>query len=93
MIADHLETLDEKVGVRAEKQLAELVKDADIAQEAANLASRQTFANEPLSEVGSSAWKALWNAAESYSKVAYPDHGWCQWVVAMSWLNASVGVR
>ena len=51
MIADHLETLDEKVGVRAEKQLAELVKDADIAQEAANLASRQTFANEPLSEV------------------------------------------
>ncbi len=74
MIADHLETLDEKVGVRAEKQLAELVKDADIAQEAANLASRQTFANEPLSEVGSSAWKALWNAAESYSKVAYPDH-------------------
>ena len=21
------------------------------------------------------------------------DYGWCQWVVAMSWLNASVGVR
>ena len=21
------------------------------------------------------------------------DVGWCQWVVAMSWLNASVGVR
>ena len=21
------------------------------------------------------------------------DGGWCQWVVAMSWLNASVGVR
>ena len=20
-------------------------------------------------------------------------NGWCQWVVAMSWLNASVGVR
>ena len=74
MIADYLETLDEKVGVRAEKQLAELVKDADIAQKAANLASRRTFANEPLSEVGSSVWKALWSAAESYSKVAYPDH-------------------
>lgn len=74
MIADHLETLDEKVGVRAEKQLAELVKDADVAQEAANLASLRTFANEPLSEVGSSVWKALWSAAESYSKVVYPDH-------------------
>ena len=21
------------------------------------------------------------------------ERGWCQWVVAMSWLNASVGVR
>ena len=74
MIADHLETLDKEVGVQAEKQLAELVKDADIAQEAANIASGRTFANEPLSEVGSSVWKRLWSAAESYSKVAYPDH-------------------
>lgn len=74
MIADHLENLDKKVGVQAEKQLAELVHDADIAQEAANIASGRTFANEPLSEVGSSAWKRLWSAAESYSKVAYPDH-------------------
>lgn len=74
MIADHLETLDEKVGVRAEKQLTELVEDADVAQEAANLASLRTFVNEPLSEVGSSVWKALWSAAESYSKVVYPDH-------------------
>lgn len=74
MIADHLETLDKKVGVQAEEQLAELVKAADNAQEAANIASGRTFANEPLSEVGSSVWKRLWNAAESYSKVAYPDH-------------------
>lgn len=73
-IADHLEALDKKIGVQAEKQLAILIKNAKSAQEAANLASRRTFANEPLSEVGSSVWKALWNAAESYSKVAYPDH-------------------
>ena len=25
--------------------------------------------------------------------VVAPGGGWCQWVVAMSWLNASVGVR
>ena len=23
----------------------------------------------------------------------FTKYGWCQWVVAMSWLNASVGVR
>lgn len=74
MIANYLETLDEKVGVQAEKQLAELVKDADIAQEAANLASQRTFENDPLPEVGSSVWKVLWDAAESYSNVVYPNH-------------------
>lgn len=73
-IADYLETLDNHVGVQAEKQLATLIANANSAQEAANLASRRTFASEPLSEVGSSVWKALWRAAESYSKVAYPDH-------------------
>ena len=32
----------------------------------------------------------------SHYFLAYVDcatGGWCQWVVAMSWLNASVGVR
>lgn len=73
IIADHLETLDREVGVHAEEQLAELVNAADNAQEAANIASGRTFANEPLSEVGSSVWKRLWSAAELYSKEAYPD--------------------
>ena len=73
-IADHLETLDTKVGMQAAQQLADLVANAELAQEMANLVSRRTFANEPLSEVGSSVWKVLWSAAEAYSKVAYPDH-------------------
>ena len=73
-IADHLEALDKAVGMLAEKQLAELVENEKSAQEAASLASRRTFANEPLSGVGSGTWRALWRAAESYSKVAYPDH-------------------
>ena len=73
-IADHLETLDTKVGMQAAQQLADLVANAEFAQEMANLVSRRTFANEPLSEVGSSVWKVLWSAAEAYSKVAYPDH-------------------
>ena len=73
-IADHLETLDTKVGMRAAQQLADLVAKAESAQEAASLASRRTFANEPLSKVGSNVWKTLWSAAEAYSKVVYPDH-------------------
>lgn len=73
-IADYLETFDKHVGVQAEKQLATLIANVNSTQEAASIASRRTFANEPLNEVGSSVWKALWSAAESYSKVAYPDH-------------------
>lgn len=73
-IADYLETLEAKIGVQAGERIAVLVKNAESAQEAANIASQRTFGDEPLSEVGSSVWRALWNAAESYSKVAYPNH-------------------
>ena len=73
-IADHLEALDQAAGADAQRRLDDLVEDAAVAQRAADLASRRTFASEPLSEVGSNAWKALWRAAETYSKVAYPDH-------------------
>lgn len=73
-IADHLVTLDQAVGVEAEEKLSVLVENAAAAQTAADLASRRTFANEPLPEVGSNPWKVLWRAAEAYSDVAYPDH-------------------
>lgn len=75
LIADHLEEIDKNIGVQAETQLRELTEKAETAQRAADLASSEAFDNkEPLSEVGSQAWKALWRAAESYSKVAYPNH-------------------
>lgn len=73
-IADHLETVGQAIGVDAQERLDELVKNAVTAQEAADLASRKTFANEPLSEVGSDTWKKLWRAAEQYSKATYPGH-------------------
>lgn len=73
-IANHLETLDKKVGEQGEEQFAVLVEKAESARKAADFASQRTFGNEPLSEVGSNVWRTLWNAAESYSKVAYPDH-------------------
>lgn len=73
-IAKYLETLEAKIGVQAGERIAVLVKNAESAQEAANIASQRTFGNDPLPEVGSNVWKVLWDAAESYSKVAYPDH-------------------
>lgn len=73
-IANYLETLDTKIGEQAEKQLAVLVEKAESARKAADLASQRTFGNDPLPEVGSNVWKVLWDAAESYSNVVYPNH-------------------
>lgn len=44
------------------------------ARSAAIAASTNLFADEPLPDIGSDVWKALWEAARDYSRVsAYPD--------------------
>lgn len=44
------------------------------ARSAAAAASANLFANEPLPDIGSDVWKALWEAARGYSRAsAYPD--------------------
>ena len=44
------------------------------AREAALAASTALFADEPLPQIGSDAWRALWEAARRYSEAeAYPD--------------------
>jgi energy-coupling factor transporter ATP-binding protein EcfA2 len=44
------------------------------ARSAAAAASANLFANEPLPDIGSDVWKALWEAARDYSRAcAYPD--------------------
>ena len=74
MIANYLETLEAKTGEQAEKRFAVLVEKVESARKAADLASQRTFGNDPLPEVGSNVWKVLWDAAESYSNVVYPNH-------------------
>lgn len=74
MIANYLETLEAETGEQAEKRLAVLVEKAESARKAADLASQRTFGNDPLPEVGSNVWKVLWDAAESYSNIVYPNH-------------------
>lgn len=45
------------------------------ARSAAAAASANLFADEPLPDIGSDVWKALWEAARDYSRAsAYPDH-------------------
>lgn len=44
------------------------------ARAAANAASANLFSDEPLPEIGTDVWKALWEAARGYSRAAaYPD--------------------
>jgi hypothetical protein len=46
-----------------------------VARNAAQAASTSLFANEPLPEIGSDVWRALWDAARTYSETSgYPDH-------------------
>ncbi len=73
-ISQHLVALDEALGKEGQKRLDELSRRVATTQRAADLASRNTFADEPLSRVGSNVWQVLWRAAEAYSKEVYPEH-------------------
>lgn len=73
-ISQHLVALDEALGMEGQKRLGDLSERVATTQRAADLASRNTFADEPLSGVGSSVWQVLWRAAEGYSKEVYPEH-------------------
>ncbi len=47
----------------------------DTARAAVAAASADLFADEPLPDIGSDVWKALWEAARDYSRAsAYPGH-------------------
>ena len=69
-LVSDLRTCVEKDAIRHHE---DRVAEAELARKAAELASTQLFANEPLPHVGGDTWKALWEAARSYSaKAAYP---------------------
>ncbi|KMM36353.1 AAA family ATPase [Guptibacillus hwajinpoensis] len=42
-------------------------------QESLAILSQEAFVQQPLSGVGSSPWKNLWNAALEFNKIAYPE--------------------
>lgn len=54
-------------------RIGQLVRDGDGAREAANAASAALFRDEPIPQIGTEAWHALWESARAYSEQdAYP---------------------
>ena len=69
-----LQKLESVVSEADAAQLGTLAEDARAKAEAARLASEELFQSESLSGVGSSPWRALWEAARAYSvEQAYPE--------------------
>lgn len=73
-VSKHLSNLDRAFGQDVPRKLGELRETASTAQQAADAASATTFGDEPLAGIGSPVWKALWQAAEKYSLIVYPEH-------------------
>lgn len=72
-LRNHIESLDNVLGSASLADLQERQATLKALEEAAALLA-QSFESEPLTGVGSSPWKALWEAAQRFSNEhAYPD--------------------
>ncbi len=70
----HIESLDAALGSMALAGLQNQRASVKSLEDAAALLAR-SFESEPLPGVGGGAWKALWEAAQRFSKeAAYPEH-------------------
>jgi energy-coupling factor transporter ATP-binding protein EcfA2 len=70
----HLRDIDRMLGVIEQQRLQEFRSRAVDARAAATIASSTSFESEPLSGVGSTTWRLLWEAAKRFStEEAYPD--------------------
>jgi ABC-type dipeptide/oligopeptide/nickel transport system ATPase component len=73
-VRTHLESLDEAIGNVVLTEVQQYQATVKTLEQAAGLLAR-SFESEPLPGVGSSPWKALWEAAQRFSKEhAYPEH-------------------
>ena len=73
-LATHFDEIESALSSSAADALVKLKTDADTLRAASDQASRTSFADEPLSGVGSDTWRALWEAAERFSTAeAYPN--------------------
>ncbi|MCZ2847417.1 AAA family ATPase [Modestobacter sp. VKM Ac-2978] len=74
-VANHIRALDGSLGTTAMDRLNSLAATAAELRAAATVASSSGFGAEPVPGVGSSTWRALWEAARAFSEAeAYPGH-------------------
>lgn len=76
-VEGHIARLDRlfaSISDNAANNLRRLAADSDAAQRAAEAASGALFRDEPLPQIGSEVWQALWASARAFSdEEAYPD--------------------
>ncbi|MFC2284003.1 MAG: AAA family ATPase [Corynebacterium matruchotii] len=73
-LAAHLESIENTISPAAAGRILTLKQTALELRASAEKVSSNSFANEPLSGVGSQTWRAMWEAAERYAQAeAYPD--------------------
>jgi len=73
-LRSHIDSLDAALGSVALAEIQRHQTEVKVLEEATALLAR-SFEAEPLPGVGTSPWKALWEAAQRFSRVhAYPDH-------------------
>lgn len=71
--ADHFDNIEELLSETAADKVLKAQAKAGELRAAATAASAINFADEPLTGVGSEAWRALWDAAQRFSEEdAYP---------------------
>lgn len=73
VLANHLASLDKRLGRDAITALAEKKVKAEQLRAAATIAAQESSGDQPVTGVGSETWRALWEAARSFSETdAYP---------------------
>lgn len=70
---DKLRELAELSGASSLQALRTLKKTADAAVAAANAAAKTSFKQEPISDVGTDAWRELWESARRFAAQALAD--------------------
>ena len=73
VLANHLTSLDKDLSRDAITALAEKKVKAEQLRAAATIAAQESSGDQPVTGVGSETWRALWEAARSFSETdAYP---------------------
>jgi len=68
-----LDNLFSSISNESVEQLCRLARESDAAQKAAEAASGALFRDEPLPQIGTETWQALWASARAFSdREAYP---------------------